>query len=260
MSALQRRNAPACVRNRRGAARVAGAGAVRKPACAAPLPVRQMVEMGNVKAAYALDAYGLVPAVSKMAFGNKLGVKIFDGFTNKTLFGYSVGDIVLEVSEDAALAMENELTKTGLTDCGYVVGEVTDDATFTYKDVKITMDEALSAWTSPLEKVFKTKSSDDTTAVQSDLYEAKDFYICKNKIAKPRVFIPVFPGTNCEYDSARAFEQAGAITNVKVFKNLTAEDIRESVDEFSRAIAQSQIVMLNQFPHLLPWFSIQSFS
>ena len=205
--------------------------------------VRQMVEMGNIKAAYALDAYGLVPAVSKMAFGNKLGVKILDDFTNKTLFGYSVGDIVLEVSEDAALAIERELSKVGLTDCGYAVGEVTDDATFSYRDVRISMEEALDAWTKPLEKVFKTKSTDDKTPVQSDIYQAKDFYICKNKIAKPRVFIPVFPGTNCEYDSARAFEQAGAITNVKVFKNQTAEDIRESVDEFSRAIAQSQIVM-----------------
>ena len=205
--------------------------------------VRQMVEMGNIKAAYALDAYGLAPAVSKMAFGNKLGVKILDGFSSKTLFAYSVGDIVLEVSEDSALAIENELAKVGLTDCGYVVGEVTDDATFTYRDVKISMDEALDAWTKPLEKVFKTKSTDDTTPIQTELYKSKNFYVSKNKIAKPRVFIPVFPGTNCEYDSARAFEQAGAITNVKVFKNQTAEDIRESVDEFSRAIAQSQIVM-----------------
>nr|MCR5581930.1 phosphoribosylformylglycinamidine synthase subunit PurQ [Pseudobutyrivibrio sp.] len=112
-----------------------------------------------------------------------------------------------------------------------------------YRDVKISMDEAIAAWTGTLEKVFKTRSHEDTSLVDTGLYESKNFYICKNKIAKPRVFIPVFPGTNCEYDSARAFENAGAITNVKVFKNQTAEDIRESVDEFSRAIAQSQIVM-----------------
>ena len=159
------------------------------------------------------------------------------------MFAYLVCGFVLEVSEDSALAIENELAKVGLTDCGYVVGEVTADATFTYRDVKISMDEALDAWTKPLEKVFKTKSTDDTTPIQTELYKPKNFYVSKNKIAKPRVFIPVFPGTNCEYDSARAFEQAGAITNVKVFKNQTAEDIRESVDEFSRAIAQSQIVM-----------------
>ncbi|MCR4568747.1 MAG: phosphoribosylformylglycinamidine synthase [Pseudobutyrivibrio sp.] len=205
--------------------------------------VRHMVEQGYIKAAYALDANGLVPAVSKMAFGNKMGVKILDDFSSKTLFGFSIGDIVLEVSEEAALAVNKELAKHGIADCGYIVGEVTDDATFSYRDVKISIDEAIAAWTGTLEKVFKTRSHDEKSRVKSDVYEAKTVYVCKNKIAKPRVFIPVFPGTNCEYDSARAFENAGAITNVKVFKNQTAEDIRESVDEFSRAIAQSQIVM-----------------
>ena len=205
--------------------------------------VRQMVELGNIKAAYALDAYGLVPAVSKMAFGNKLGVKLYDECQSVLLFGCVIGDIVMEVSEDGALAIRNELEKRGLSDCGFEVGEVTADSTFTYKDVKISMDEALAAWTGTLEKVFKTRSHQDTSLVDTGLYETKDFYICKNKIAKPRVFIPVFPGTNCEYDSAKAFEKAGAIANVKVFKNQSAEDIRESVDEFSRAIAQSQIVM-----------------
>ena len=205
--------------------------------------VRQMVELGNIKAAYALDAYGLVPAVSKMAFGNKFGVKLHDECQSQLLFGCVIGDIVVEVSEDGALAIIQELEKRGLSDCGYEVGEVTADATFTYKDAKISMDEALAAWTGTLEKVFKTRSYEDTSLVDTGVYEAKNFYVCKNKIAKPRVFIPVFPGTNCEYDSARAFENAGAIANVKVFKNQTAEDIRESVDEFSRAIAQSQIVM-----------------
>jgi len=205
--------------------------------------VRHMVENGNIKAAYALDANGLVPAVSKMAFGNKLGVKIIDDFSAKTLFGFSVGDLVLEVSEDAELALSTELAKRGISDCGYEVGQVTGDATFSYRDVKISVDEAIAAWTGTLEKVFKTRSHEDKSLVKTDVYSAKSFYVCKNKIAKPRVFIPVFPGTNCEYDSAKAFEKAGAITNVKVFKNQTAEDIRESVDEFSRAIAQSQIVM-----------------
>ena len=205
--------------------------------------VRQMVEMDNVKAAYALDAYGLAAAASKMAFGNKLGVKFEVASDPRALFGYSVGDILLEVSEDSALAIERELAKVGLSDCGIVVGEVTDDGSFTYGDVKISIEEALNAWTKTLEPVFKTRSHTDNSLVDTGLYEEKNFYICKHTIAKPRVFIPVFPGTNCEYDSARAFEKAGAITNVKVFKNQTAEDIRDSVDEFSRAIAQSQIVM-----------------
>ena len=81
------------------------------------------------------------------------------------------------------------------------------------------------------------------TPVESKLYEAPSVHVCKNKVAKPTVFIPVFPGTNCEYDSAKAFERAGADTIVKVFKNLDAESIRESVDEFEKAINQAQIIM-----------------
>ncbi len=205
--------------------------------------VRHLVEQGLIKSAYALDAYGLVPAVSKMAFGNKLGFKLNDDLSVQTLFGYSVGDIVAEVTADALATVERELASAGMGDYSGLIGSVTDDGCFSYKDIVITMDEALSAWTGTLEKVFPTRSHEDSSLVDTDLYQAKNIYVCKNKIAKPRVFIPVFPGTNCEYDSARAFENAGAICNVKVFKNQNASDIRESVDEFSRAIAQSQIVM-----------------
>ncbi len=205
--------------------------------------VRHLVEQGLIKSAYALDAYGLVPAVSKMAFGNKLGVKLNDDLSVQTLFGYAVGDIVAEVTADALATVEGELASAGMGDYSGLIASVTDDGCFSYKDVVITMDEALAAWTGTLEKVFPTRSHEDSSLVDTDLYQAKNIYVCKNKIAKPRVFIPVFPGTNCEYDSARAFENAGAICNVKVFKNQNASDIRESVDEFSRAIAQSQIVM-----------------
>ncbi len=205
--------------------------------------VHHLVEQGLIKSAYALDAYGLVPAVSKMAFGNKLGVKLNDDLSVQTLFGYAVGDIVAEVTADALATVERELASAGMGDYSGLIGSVTDDGCFSYKDVVITMDEALAAWTGTLEKVFPTRSHEDSSLVDTGLYQAKNVYVCKNKIAKPRVFIPVFPGTNCEYDSARAFENAGAICNVKVFKNQNASDIRESVDEFSRAIAQSQIVM-----------------
>lgn len=204
---------------------------------------RRLVEEKAIKSAYALDAYGLVPAVSKMAFGNKLGVKLSDDLHNRDLFGYRVGDIVAEVSEDALETIENQLSKEAMADCAQVVGQVTADGKLCYRDVELTMDEAVAAWTGTLEKVFPTRSHEDTSLVETGLFKADSIYICKDKIAKPRVFIPVFPGTNCEYDSARAFERAGAICNVKVFKNQNAADIRESVDEFSRAIAQSQIVM-----------------
>jgi phosphoribosylformylglycinamidine synthase len=120
---------------------------------------------------------------------------------------------------------------------------VNDEAKFTYKNVSINMEEALTVWTDTLESVFPTKASKAVDKIEAITYDAKEIHICKNKVAKPTVFIPVFPGTNCEYDSARAFEKAGANTIVKVFKNLDAASIRESVDEFSKAIAQSQIIM-----------------
>ena len=124
-----------------------------------------------------------------------------------------------------------------------MVGTVTDEAKFTYKEVAINAEEALSVWKEPLENVFPTKVSKDETPVESKLYKADSVYVCKNKVAKPTVFIPVFPGTNCEYDSTKAFERAGADVIVKVFKNLSAQGIRESVDEFEKAINQSQIIM-----------------
>ena len=95
-----------------------------------------------------------------------------------------------------------------------------------------------------LENVFKTAAgTEDVKADDGSLYKADSIYVCKHKVAKPRVFIPVFPGTNCEYDSTRAFERAGAEVDVKVFKNLTAEDIHDSVEIFEKAISQAQMIM-----------------
>ena len=188
-----------------------------------------------IVSAYVLDAKGLVPAVSKMAFGNKLGVSLDENLAKKDLFSPSYGCIVAEVPKDRLADIKINYTK---------VGEVTSEAKFTYKNVSINLEEALSVWSDTLESVFPTKASKETTKIEAISYDAKEIHICKNKVAKPTVFIPVFPGTNCEYDSARAFENAGANTIVKVFKNLDAVSIRESVDEFSKAIAQSQIIMM----------------
>ncbi len=191
----------------------------------------------TIVSAYALDSKGVAAAVSKMAFGNKLGVAIDADVNVKSLFENGLGDIVAEVAADKMSALE----EAGVD--FEVIGTVTDDAAFVIGDVKITMDEALEAWTSKLEKVFPTKAYKGNEAVNSGVYKADSIYVCKNKVAKPTVFIPVFPGTNCEYDSTKAFERAGANVITKVFKNMTAEDIRASVDEFEKAIAQAQIIM-----------------
>ena len=210
------------------------------------------VKAGRIVSAYARDGNGLAAAVSKMAFGNHKGVKIDAQVAKEDLFAADFGSIVAEVPADKVAE---------LTIAGVVVGEVEDDAVLSYGDVKVTMEEALTAWKGTLEKVFKTVSgaekndgpapesieaqqaADGGTIDENGCYHAGSVYVCKHKVAKPRVFIPVFPGTNCEYDSTKAFERAGAEVDVKVFKNLTAEDIRDSVNIFAKAIDQAQIIM-----------------
>ena len=199
--------------------------------------IHELIGKKAILSAYALDGKGLAAAVSKMAFGNKLGVTIEESVSAEVLYGAGFGNIVAEVPEEFLPIIKETIPEA------VVVGEVNADQTFRYKDMSIGMDEAINAWTGTLEKVFKTRATEDKTEIKTEVFDTKEIYICKNKVAKPTVFIPVFPGTNCEYDSAKAFERAGANTIVKVFKNLSAADIRDSVDEFVNAIDQSQIIM-----------------
>ena len=189
---------------------------------------------GSIVSAYALDAHGLSAAVSKMAFGNGLGVAISRDVPSELLFAPSFGAILAEVPAQKADALSEE---------GLYIGTVTQAPVFTYGDTEIPMEEALHAWRGRLDKIFPYRSSEDRTDLEEKLYEAPAVYVCRHQTAKPKVFIPVFPGTNCEYDSAKAFERAGAQPIVKVFRNLTAADIRDSVEVYEQAIAQSQIVM-----------------
>ena len=206
------------------------------------------MQAGKVVSAYALDRHGIAAAVSKMAFGNAMGVKIEHSLDPRDFFAPGFGDLILEVPAE----------KVGQLSITYtVIGEVTADGKFSYGNAEITLDEAYKAWTGTLEKVFKTtsgeendgpvamavKTADPEATYENGVYNTKNIYVCKHKVAKPRVFIPVFPGTNCEYDSTRAFERAGAEVDVKVFKNLSAEDIRDSVEIFEKSIDQAQMIM-----------------
>ncbi len=194
------------------------------------------IKAGRIVASYALDANGLAAAVSKMAFGNGLGVKIEHSVDKRDLFEEGFGCIVAEVPSEKV----GELAVTYT-----VVGEVLAEPVLRYCDMELSLQDAENAWKSTLEKVFKTVSGETTKGEEypDTCYQAESVYVCKHKIAKPRVFIPVFPGTNCEYDSTKAFEHAGAEVDVKVFKNLTAEDIRDSVNIFEKSIDQAQIIM-----------------
>ena len=197
--------------------------------------VHDMIQNKTIVSAYVPDRTGIVAAVSKMAFGNKLGVAFNSELKAAQLFSPEFGCIIAEVPADKLGSVTESYT---------LVGEVNASAAFTYGNVTVTMDEALKAWTEKLDKVFPAKAAQsDASVIETKLYDTKDIHICKNKVAKPTVFIPVFPGTNCEYDSTKAFERAGANVIVKVFKNLDAQGIRDSVDEFTKAIDQSQIIM-----------------
>ena len=196
--------------------------------------IHEAVKEGKILSAYAVCAGGVAEAVSKMAFGNWLGVKMTGALSAGELFAPGFGNIVAEVSEDVLNDIAVPYT---------LIGEVTAEPALVYKEVSIPMADALKAWKSTLEKVFPSVSGEAQPKVDTPIYQTKQIYVCKNKVAKPRVFIPVFPGTNCEYDSTKAFESAGAEVSVKVVKNMTAEDIRESVDLFTKEIEQAQIIM-----------------
>ena len=196
--------------------------------------LHQAILADKVESAYAVGFGGMIEAVSKMAFGNKLGVDIDTCITKRELVSKDYGSIILEVKPENVNTLGIPVKK---------IGTVNDSAAFTYGDVTVTMDEALAAWTKTLEKVFPTESGVEQKKIETGLFDAKTVYTAKNKVAKPKVFIPVFPGTNCEYDSAKAFERAGAEVETIVFRNMTAQGIRDSVDAFTKAISQSQIIM-----------------
>ena len=195
----------------------------------------QAVGKGSIKSAYAVGFGGIAEAVSKMSFGNRMGVQFDSKLNTEELFEKKYGAIVVEVFNCGCLPA-----------IARKIGRVTDTGMFEINGENISMDEMLQAWTSPLEEIFPTNSgaSTDTAIRQNSLYKAKNIYVCKHKSAKPHVFIPAFPGTNCEYDSARAFLRAGAEAEIKVFRNLNANQIHESVEAFAHAIDNSQIVMI----------------
>ena len=195
--------------------------------------IHELIQNKTIVSAYVLDGKGLVPALSKMAFGNKMGFVIdTENVKSDDLFAPEYGCIVCEVTDTANINVDYTY-----------VGEVTEKPEFVYGDVVITVDDALKVWKEKLEKVFPTKAVKEVTPIETKLYNTDNVYVCKHKVARPTVFIPVFPGTNCEYDSSKAFERAGADVIVKVFNNLDANGIRESVDEFEKAINKAQIIM-----------------
>ncbi|MCR4740681.1 MAG: phosphoribosylformylglycinamidine synthase [Lachnospiraceae bacterium] len=200
------------------------------------LKFHEDIKKGLIRSAFVPEGTGIFAALSKMSFGNGFGFKIEHSVDERDLFRPVFGGIIAEVRPEDVSRLSIRYT---------LLGEVTDNETFDHGSVSLSAKEALNAWKEPLEKVFPTKTDRKTQAsdINTGSYDAGEIYICKHKTASPTVFIPVFPGTNCEYDSGRAFERAGANVITKVFRNRTAEDIRDSVEEFKNSIDQAQIIM-----------------
>lgn len=201
--------------------------------------IKKLNNANKIVSSYAIGFGGILEAVSKMAFGNKFGVDLLTSIPADELTTPEYGSILFEMSKADFEAAKNEFDADELT----MIGSVTEKQMFTYGDVTVTLEEAFAEWTKTLEKVFPTRSAVEEKKIETKLYDAKKIYVAKNKVAKPEVFIPIFPGTNCEYDTMKAFETAGATVNTVVFKNLTADGIRESVEAFEKGIKKAQIIM-----------------
>lgn len=192
------------------------------------------IKAKRVLSAYVLERHGAAEAVTKMALGNGLGVKLADSVSEETLFAPGWCNLLLEVPAEALgkLSCRTEL-----------FGEVTATPVLSYRDTEISLAEAEKAWTGTLEEVFPTRVTEGGEILDRPLYHAASVAVCGHKIGTPRVFIPVFPGTNCEYDSARAFEEVGAVASAPIFRNQNAEDIAASVEAYRNEIRNAQIVM-----------------
>lgn len=200
--------------------------------------VNVLVGLEGVCATRSITAKGVLEALSKMSFGNKVGFKLNDQMSDELLLGCGYGDFVFEIEKDSkayAYAVEQGYT---------VLGETTETSDLVVGDMTLTMEEALQAFLSPLDEVYPMLAKEEAKVLPEKLFKSVAPYVAKSKIAKPQVIIPVFPGTNCEFDTAKAFENAGASVKTLVFKNNSAKDIKESIMALKDSINEANIIAL----------------
>lgn len=196
------------------------------------IAVADGIKNGTVLSASVVREGGSASAVCRMAFGNKTGFTFAQNLDSKDLFAPLQGSFVLELADENAFD-------------GVVLGTTNDNSVFIIDGTVYTCDDLIEAWAGKLEKVFPTDSGKQAKMYEDvPLYKERSIFVAKNKVAKPRVFIPAFPGTNCEVDSARAFEKAGAEVSVLVVNNLSSSAINETIDKMAEEIEKSQIIML----------------
>ena len=193
--------------------------------------IHTLIEQGKVLSVSTITHGGIADVITKSAIGNKIGFKFAKEIPD--LFYPYYGSFVIELKEEVEV---EKLQFLGTT--------ISEEKIMVNKEVAFELENLIAMWEEPLEKVFPTKSKENTKVAKNIISEKTCTLTRKMPIAKPRVFIPVFPGTNCEYDVAKAFEDAGGMTSTVVFKNLKPENIQESIDVFAREIEKSQIIMI----------------
>lgn len=196
--------------------------------------IYEQIKAGNILSAASVPSFGIAEAVSKMSFGNQVGFD-FEELDVNEIFTSSYGSIILE--------LKNDITTYHLPENAYIIGRTSNEKAIKYKDAVIDLSLALNWWEEPLENIYPTKTK-EVKATIDILTKSSKIYLAKSQVAKPQVFIPVFPGTNCEYDTCRAFEKAGAEVKEVVFRNLTSTMVEQSVKEMAASIKESQIIMI----------------
>ena len=192
--------------------------------------VTELMRSKKCVACYTPTIGGVAEAVMKMCFGNGLGFKFSDGISLQKIFGYNYGSFILEVTED--VFSEN------------VIGVVTDDGKISLGDETVELNELLGIYEDKLESVFKCNIKDSKSPVKNFSYSATERVAPLVKTAKPKVLIPVFPGTNCEFDSAKVMRDAGAEPEIFVINNRTSDGIAKSVDTFANKLKESQMIFI----------------
>ncbi len=192
--------------------------------------VHELLSSGRAVTAYTPGYGGIAEAVMKMAFGNSLGFEYDGSLSLDDIFGYQYGSFLLEVTEDVG--------------CGRVIGRITEEQTITYQGESLALDALQAVYEGKLESVYPCNIPASQGPMELFSYSGQGTAAPAVKVAKPRVLIPVFPGTNCEYDTAKAMRDAGAEPEILVINNLSSDGIARSVERFAQSLAQSQMIFI----------------
>lgn len=199
----------------------------------------KLIKEGKVISASSIKFGGIAEALTKMSLGNRIGVEI-ENLNKEELFGFNYGSLVLEVKNEVDIDKE-------FKDCAYkAIGKTIKNGAIIFKkyDINFNINVLEEILEEKLSNVFKIKTEEKNESIELNLFERKEIKKPIIKIAKPKVFIPVFPGTNCEYDSSRAFRKEGADVTELIFNNMNKESLNESILKMEEIIRKSQIIML----------------